>query len=130
MKNNALVKVEEQELSWEKLIESGYNIPTHTDVFETDECFVMKISLAGVESKDVRLKLEDSHLHIFGRQKFSYPGSKKYLIAETGEGNYYRKFKLAESINLAEISAEYSDGMLTVTLPKAENFRTRIIEIK
>lgn len=130
MNNNALVKVEEQQLSWDKLIESGCNILPHTDVFETDENFVMKISLSGVESKDVRIKLENSFLHIFGKMKSTYSGSKKYILTETGEGNYYRKFKLADSINLSEISSEYSNGMLSIILPKEEKYKSRIIEIK
>lgn len=130
MNNNALVKIEEQPFSWDRLIESGCKVLPHTDVFETNENFVMKISLAGVESKDVRIKLENSFLHVFGKMTSAYPGSKKYILSETGDGNYYRKFKLSDSINLAEISAEYSNGLLSVVLPKKEEYKPRIIIIE
>lgn len=130
MNSSALVKIEEQPFSWDKLIDSGYKVLPHTDVFETDESFVMKISLAGVESKDVRIRLENSLLHVFGKMTSNYPGSKKYILTETGDGNYYRKFKLSDSINLTEISAEYSNGLLSVVLPKKEKYKPRFIIIE
>jgi HSP20 family protein len=51
-------------------------------------------------------------------------------MRESRLSNYYRKFKLSDSIDESRIDAEIKDGILTVTLPKHERVKPKVIEIK
>jgi len=99
------------------------------DIFETDEELVLYADVPGVAPQDVDLRFEKGELILQGRINRSQRKGKP-LDLEYAEGNFYRVFRVHESINSAKIEAECSNGVLTVHLPKEERVKPRKVLVK
>jgi HSP20 family protein len=116
-------------ISWEQVIENERSYSPFVDIYETEDNFVLLANMPGVSKENVRLKYEDGSLIIFGRIGQDNV-RKKYLLKENGTGNFFRKFRIADSIDDSKIEAKYENGQLTVILPKQERLKPRNIIIK
>lgn len=129
--NKDLVKVEVQnEENWEQAFEQECLCAPQVDVYEIADEFVMSVNLPGIPKEKIRIKIEDSHLIIMAKADLKEIEKRNYILSETSAGNYFRKFKLSDSINLEKIVAKYSNGQLVINLPKQEFAKPRTIEIK
>lgn len=134
-KNDVNVQTEqtlksEEVQNWERALESGRNFAPFVDIYETKDDFVLVANMPGVSKENVKLKFEEDSLSIFGKVDYETTLKRKYLLKETEVGNYYRKFRLADSIDESKIEASYENGQLTVKLPKHERVKPRTINIK
>jgi len=126
-----LVKVEVQnEENWEQAFEQECLCAPLVDVYEIEDEYVMSVNLPGIPKEKIRIKIEDSHLVIMAKADLKEIEQRNYILSETSTGNYFRKFKLADSINIEKIVAKYSNGQLMINLPKQEFAKPRTIEIK
>jgi HSP20 family protein len=102
------------------------------DITEENEKFNIHLSAPGLSKNDFKVDLNDNILTISGERKFeNKEEGKKYLVIETKYGAFSRSFRLPENIDIANISAEYKDGMLDISIPKKElKENTKSIEIK
>ena len=102
-----------------------------TDIFEDKEKFTLKLDLPGIKKEDVKISFIDGKLSISGErvQESEHKDSKCHRI-ERSFGKYYRSFNLPENIETDKINAEFKDGQLTVSIPKAEEAKPKEIEIK
>ena len=99
------------------------------DIFETPQALVLVADMPGVSGDTVTLDLKDNLLTIFGQ--VGQPSEKESLLSqEYSIGDYYREFQVGELIDKNKIEATVKDGVLTLTLPKAEEIRPRRIEVK
>ncbi len=103
-------------------------LPT-TDIYETDQALTVVMEMPGVEKANVDINIEDDVLTIEGRIDFSKYQDLQPVYTEYNIGDFRRSFSLADSIDRDKISAEMSDGVLTLTLPKAEKAKPRKIAI-
>ena len=100
------------------------------DVYETDEAYVLEVDLPGVSQKSLNISLEKDVLTIEGtREAGDYEGY-KLDYGEYGAGEYERSFSLGDGIDSEKIGAKLENGVLAVTLPKAEGAVARKIEVK
>lgn len=100
------------------------------DIHETAEALVIRADMPGVLPEDVETDVKDSVLTITARTRPVSPdGAWKPIYAEYREGHYLRQFQLGQQIDQAKISASLKDGVLTLTLPKAEHARPRKIQV-
>jgi HSP20 family protein len=99
------------------------------DIYETDDSLVVQADLPGVAAEDVETDLRDNLLTLTARVK---PLASKWKgsYREYQLGNYIRQFRLGQQIDQTKIAAELKDGVLVLTLPKADNARPRRIEVK
>ena len=103
----------------------------NTDIYETDEALIVAMEMAGVEKDHTDINVEDGVLSVSGRIDFSKYEELQPIYTEYNIGYYQRSFSLsASSIDEHKITAEMKDGVLTLTLPKAERVKPRKIELK
>ena len=81
------------------------------------------------EDDNVDIQFENRELTIRGKVCPRYDNV-KLLYSEYGIGDFHRTFKIGEAIDIAEISAEMSDGVLMLHLPKSEKLKPRRIAVK
>ena len=97
------------------------------DVSETDDAYVVRAELPGVNKDQINVELQDRELVINGEVKDEGNGHKRRGSRRTGRFEY-RTF-LPGDINADQVKAELHDGILTVTVPKSEAAKPRRIEI-
>jgi len=100
-----------------------------TDIFATDQALTMMIEMPGASKESVEVKVEDDILTIDGRIDFSKYDGLQALYTEYNVGNYNRTFQLSNAIEQTGIKAELTDGVMKLTLPKAERAKPRRINV-
>jgi HSP20 family molecular chaperone IbpA len=101
----------------------------NADIYETDQALVVSLEMPGVDKSHIDISVEDDVLTVEGRIDFSKYQGLTPIYAEYPVGHYRRSFTLSNRIDQHKISAEMSDGVLTVTLPKVEEVKPRRISI-
>ncbi|MGH3205709.1 MAG: Hsp20/alpha crystallin family protein [Streptosporangiaceae bacterium] len=107
------------------------------DLSETDDAYVVKAELAGVHKDQVNVQLQDRELVIAGEVPEPQDGGGKNGDAKNGRrhhssrrtGRFELRTYLPSDVNADAITAQLSDGVLTVTVPKSEAAKPRKIEI-
>lgn len=101
------------------------------DITEHDNEFVVKVELPGINKEDVKITLESNILTIRGDKKQEKNvKDENYHRVERMYDSFQRSFTLPRSVRSEKIDAVYKDGILTVTLPKAEEAKAKQIEVK
>jgi len=101
------------------------------DVFEDKDAVKIVAELPGVTPEDVKLSLENNLLTIRGEKKQeAEERNERVHRYERSYGAFERAFVLPSTVDGEKISAEYRDGVLTVTVPKAERARPREIPVR
>ena len=101
-----------------------------TDIYEDKDNYKIKADLPGIKKSDVKISYSDGELSISGDrvQELETKDSKCHRVERTF-GKYYRSFTLPKEIKEDKIKAEFKDGQLTVTIPKADEVKPKEIEI-
>ena len=102
------------------------------DVAETAEDYLIRAEVPGLRKEDVKLSLSGNVLTISGEKKMEEKKTenKKYHRLERSYGAFQRSFSLPTPVNADKISATFKDGMLEVTVPKSEEAKSKVIDIK
>lgn len=100
------------------------------DIHEGPEGLVLEADLPGVSEESVEIQLEDNVLSFQAQVNPPVPEGARPLHEEFRVATYHRSFILSDEVDRDRISAELKNGVLRLTLPKAERARTRRIEIK
>ncbi len=87
------------------------------------------MEMPGVDRKDVEVELKEGVLRVEGRIDFSKYGGMEPVYTEYGVGQYARSFTLSDKVDQERIAAQLEDGVLTLTLPKTAEARSRRIAI-
>lgn len=116
--------------SWEEALENESWVAPLIDIYETDDDYFLNAFMPGVTKDNLKIKLEDGHLVIMGRINYDEAVNRKYVLKETETGNYYRRFKISDSIDESKIDAKFENGILEIKLPKHERVKPKNIEIK
>ncbi len=100
------------------------------DIAENESNFVLSAELPGMNREDIQVSLEDGVLTVSGERKFEEEKEgKNYLHRERTYGRFTRSFQMGKNVQADKISASYKDGVLHITLPKAEEVKPRQIEV-
>jgi HSP20 family molecular chaperone IbpA len=101
------------------------------NIYETESQIVLMSDMPGVDEKTVEIGLEGDVLTILGRSAVEAPKGMETAYAEYSSGDYRRSFTLSgDQIDRERIEATVKNGVLTVTLPKAEAAKPRRITVK
>lgn len=101
------------------------------NVAETEEAFEISVDLPGLTAEEVELEFEDGKLTIAGtRKNEAEEEGKTFHRVERRSGEFRRSFTLGQDVDPDKVEAGFKDGVLRVTVPKAEKVRPKKIEIK
>ena len=101
------------------------------DIVENDTDFVVNVELPGVRKEDVKITVNDGVLTVRGEKKQERELKEdQYRRLERSFGSFERSFTLPTTVQSEKIGAGYSNGVLTITIPKAEQAKSREIEVK
>jgi HSP20 family molecular chaperone IbpA len=103
-------------------------MPT-TDIYETESALTVVLEMPGVDKGNVDISVEAGVLTIEGRLDFSKYQDMQPIYTEYNIGHYRRSFSLSSKIDQNKIGAEMADGVLTITLAKAEEAKPRRISV-
>jgi HSP20 family protein len=118
----------ELETKQETTIPARTYVPT-VDIFEGEHALTVVLEMPGVDKGHVDISVDSGVLTIDGRLDFSKYEGMQPVYTEYNVGHYRRSFSLSGKIDQGKIAAEMKDGVLTVTLPKAEEAKPRKISI-
>jgi HSP20 family molecular chaperone IbpA len=121
-------KKREQEKREETTIPARVFVPT-ADIYETQDALTVILEMPGVEKSNVNVRVEDGVLQVEGRLDLSKYQGLQPLYTEYNVGHYARSFQLSSKIDQAKIAAALNDGVLSLTLPKVEEAKSRVINI-
>ena len=97
-------------------------------VIEGGDVYMLNVEMPGVNKEGLEISVENNELTIIGRR--SLPQIDGTLIhRESRPENFRRVFELDPSIDMSKISARIDQGVLTLTLPKAEQVKPRKITV-
>jgi HSP20 family protein len=102
-----------------------------TDLMETDDHVVVTAVLPGMKPDEVEIVVTDGVLTIKGEAKHEQKTERdNYYSREIRYGAFSRSIQLPTRVNHEQAEAEFENGILTVSLPKAEEVRPRMIKIR
>jgi HSP20 family protein len=101
------------------------------DILDTAEAFVIKAELPGLRPEDVEVELDEDVLSIRGERRFEEDVEEgRYHRIERAYGAFARTLHLPQGVRQDDISATFTDGVLEVRVPKAEEVRPRRISVE
>jgi len=109
-------------VSWQ-VLPTAWSPPT--DVYETEDEYVVRVEVAGMREADFEVMLEDGHLLINGIRQ-DVPERRAYHQMEIRYGKFFAAISIPGPVNLEKSEAEYKNGFLTVVLPKIKSTNVKI----
>lgn len=107
---------------------SGWTPPL--DVYEDKDHLYVRAELPGMKKQDIALSLHDGSLSVSGERKTEKTHEEQEVYrAERFFGRFQRTVTLPTPVQMDKVKAEYKDGVLTVTLPKAEEAKPKRIDV-
>lgn len=100
------------------------------DIFETEHELVIKADLPDVDPKELDIQIQNNILTIRGERMFEKNVKEEnYLRIERAYGSFSRSFSLANTVNSDAIKADYTNGVLTLSIPKREEAKPKQIKV-
>ena len=101
------------------------------DVKENEKDFIIHAELPGLSKDDFKLTVEDNSLTLEGEKKVEKEEkSDNSYRTERSYGAFKRVFRLTDSVDSKKIAADYTNGILSITVPKTEKAKPKQIEVK
>ncbi len=99
------------------------------DAYRQGDQFVVHFDLPGVDASSIDLTVEKNVLTVSASRQWQHGDGEQVLVSERPQGTFTRQLFLGESLNADAIQASYENGVLTVTIPVAEQAKPRKVEI-
>jgi HSP20 family protein len=100
------------------------------NVWETSEGYRAALLAPGLDEQSINVTVHDDTLVIEGELKFSVPEGAKAIWQEFGPSKFRRSLRLGSAVEPARVEAIYRNGLLLVTMPKAEHAKPRQIRVQ
>jgi len=103
------------------------------NIREEEDAYILSALVPGLKPEDLNIQVLEDVLHIEGEYKQNSPvenaDEQSYLVRELPSGSFTRTLRLPSVIDADQVEAKIADGVLTLTLPKAESARPKKISI-
>lgn len=112
--------------------ESGGAFAPALDVSETENEYRVRADLPGVKKDDLDISIQDGVLTINAetRQEDEEKKNGRVIRQERRYGKFVRSMRLGDSVDIDNVKADYTDGVLNLVLPKSEQVRPKRIDVK
>jgi HSP20 family protein len=100
------------------------------DAYITDEAIVIRADVPGIKPEEIEITLEGDTLAIRGEIRREDDSQRKYVLLERPTGRFERTLNINTPIDHERVEASFKDGVLTLTLPKADAIKPRQIAVK
>lgn len=100
------------------------------DIHENDKEILLDVEVPGIDKKDIKVEVKNGTLTLSGERKDERKtDSSECCRSERYYGRFERSFSLPDIVETAKVSAEYKNGVLTLTLPKTEKAKPKEIQV-
>jgi HSP20 family protein len=106
--------------------EAGWMPPV--DLRETPGGYILTAEVAGLQQDDIQIQIQDGKLTLRGERRPRDPRSERFERVERGHGRFARTFLIPHPVQAEGVTANLTDGILTVSIPKL--FDKRVIEVE
>jgi HSP20 family molecular chaperone IbpA len=126
------MEIQDQELvqeETERTRECRCFVP-RTDIYEAGDEIILTLDMPGINENAIEITLEKNLLNVKGYAQMDDPDEYALTFAEYEFGDYERSFRISDAIAKDKIEALFKNGVLRLTLPKAEQAKARKIAVK
>ena len=110
--------------------DGGWDFIPSAELVESDEAFQLKVELPGLDPKDTNVEVTPDAVSISGERKCeSHTDKEGYTRSEFHYGQFQRVIPLPTQVQNDKVQAEYKDGILYLTLPKAEAEKQKAVRV-
>ncbi|NRP75677.1 Spore protein SP21 [Ensifer psoraleae] len=111
---------------------SELEVAPAVDLAETEKSYEITCELPGMEERDIEVAISNGILTIRGEKQEEKQEKKEYVLSERRYGSFQRTFRMPDGVDAEKIAANFSKGVLSVTLPKTQEAQQneRTIQIK
>jgi len=99
------------------------------DAYRENDHFVVHFDLPGVDTSSIDLTVEENALTVSAQRQWQAEDNQQVLVSERLQGNFRRQLFLGEGLDTDHVEAAYDNGVLTVTIPVAEQAKPSKVEI-
>ncbi|XOF33419.1 MAG: Hsp20/alpha crystallin family protein [Candidatus Electrothrix sp. YB6] len=110
-----------------KALEVGDWMPV-VDIDETDNEFIVRAELPGVDKENVQVAVDNGILTIRGEKKSEFKDEKRHRV-ECAYGSFVRSFTMPRYVDVEKVEAAYKEGILRLTIPKEEKAKPKQITV-
>lgn len=101
------------------------------NINDTQDHLILSFEIPGMEKKDIKVVVKDGNLIVSGQREFATEEKDETFVrSEIRTGKFSRSFSLPDTVDAANISADYKNGILLVKLAKLEEVKPKEIEVK
>jgi HSP20 family protein len=112
--------------AWEK----GFTRVPAAEIYETNDAIHLKLEVPGMEAKDLDVQVTEDAVYVKGERKQETKTEDKGVTkSEFYYGIFQRVIPLSTRIQNTNVTAEYKDGILNLTLPKAEEEKNKVVKV-
>jgi HSP20 family protein len=99
------------------------------DAYRRGDQFIVQFDLPGIDASSIDLTVERNVLTVKGERRFARQDGDEIVVSERPQGMFTRQLLLGETLDGERISASYYDGVLTLTIPIAEQAKPHKVQI-
>lgn len=100
------------------------------DLYRLGDDFIAHVDLPGVDPSTIDIDMDGATVTIRAERKSEVTGDAQWFVRERAAGTFARQLTLGRGLATDQISADYSDGVLTLTIPVAEAAKPRKIAVQ
>ena len=130
MTTEAIEKAEKKEITETEHTRNVQHYRPNVDIVEQADELTVVADMPGVNRDNIDIDFENGMLTIRGRLDRAGPDGMTLVSSEYGVGDFYRTFQVSEKIDGAKITAEFTDGVLRLHLPKVDQVKPRKIAVQ
>jgi HSP20 family protein len=100
------------------------------DVYEDEHNVTLKVQVPGIDEKDIDIRIENNTLTLHGERRFEKEEKEEnFRRVESSYGSFTRSFTLPQTVDAEKVTADYSKGVLKITLPKKAEAKPKQIKV-